>query len=128
MESKELEMEREMQKQMEKALTAGSLESVGTVSVEAEEFAGGAQVRVMALVSGYPCVWYANGCLYSATVPEVKDVEKMLSAVLERLAALGFTNSEGPRRMYVEGVRDDIGFLAERVHRVYRVKTEGVAA
>ena len=114
--------------EMESALTAERLERVGTVSVEVEEFASGAQVRVVELMAGYPCAWYVQGCLYSATALEVENVEPMLTAVYERLAALDFTNREGRRRMYVEGKWDDLGYLAERVHRVYRSETGEVAA
>lgn len=122
-----MEQEQE-QEQMEKDLTAERLENVGTVSVEVEEFASGTQVRVMKLVAGYPCVWYVKGSVYVATALEAGLVSEVLAAVYERLAALDFTHCEGQRRMYVEGKWDDLGYLAERVHRVYRAKTEEVAA
>ena len=116
------------QVEMEKDLTAERLENVGTVSVEVEEFASGAQVRVVELVSGYPCAWYVKGNLYVAKKLEVENVEPVLASVYERLVALDFTNREGQRRTYVEGARDDLGYLAERVHRVYRAATGEVAA
>lgn len=102
---------------MESALTAESLENVGTVSVEIEEFASGTQVRVVELVAGYPCVWYVKGNLFVAKRLPADRVEEVLASVYERLAALGFTHREGQRRTYVEGARDDLGYLAERVHR-----------
>ena len=121
-------MLKQEQVEMEKDLTAERLERVGTVSVEVEEFSSGAQVRVVELMAGYPCVWYVKGNLYVAKRLEAGRVSEVLAAVYERLAALDFTHREGRQRTYVEGARDDLGYLAERVHRVYRVKTEEAAA
>ena len=125
---KELEMLKQEQEQVEKDLTAERLERVGTVSVEVEEFASGAQVRVVELMAGYPCAWYVKGNLYVAKRLEAGRVEAVLAAVYARLADLDFTHCEGQRRMYVEGKWDDLGYLAERVHRVYRSETGEAAA